>query len=164
MDFNWRLRHESAGFISGIYLAAIKPLAQSAVNLYELSITATRQAQGFRIIFPILVPCSCPRMVFSASLSVSCVSRTGGQAMWEMKRGLPSGDGELDLNQLWVRRTCVLCTPNHLSFKGMFMFAHFSPSIVPEEAELMRMLMGWVREMQGPSSYLSHACFESRFW
>lgn len=46
MDFNWRLRHESAGFISGIYLSAIKPLAQSAVNLYELSITATRGPSG----------------------------------------------------------------------------------------------------------------------
>lgn len=59
-----------------------------------------------------------------------------------MKRGLPSGEGELDLDQLWVRRTCVLCTPNHLSFKGMFTFAHFSPRIVPEEAELVRMPMG----------------------
>lgn len=68
-----------------------------------------------------------------------------------MKRGLPSGEGELDLDQLWVRRTCVLCTPNHLSFKGMFMFAHFSPSIVPEEAGLMRMMMGRVSEMQAQS-------------
>lgn len=68
-----------------------------------------------------------------------------------MKRGLPSGEGELDLNQLWVRRTYVLCTRNHLSFKGMFMFAHFSPSIVPEEAGLMRILMGPVSEMQALS-------------
>lgn len=57
----------------------------------------------------------------------------------------------MDLDQLWVRRTCVLCTPNHLSFKGMFMFAHFSPSIVPEEAGLMRMMMGRVSEMQAQS-------------
>lgn len=106
---------------------------------------------GFRIVFPIRIPCSCPRMVFSASLSLSCVRRTGGQAMWEMKRSPPSGERELDLDQLWVRRTCVLCTPNHLSFKGMFMFAHFSPSIVLEEAELLRALMCWVTEMQAQS-------------
>lgn len=68
-----------------------------------------------------------------------------------MKRGLPSGEGELDLDQLWVRRTCVLCTPNHFSFNGMFTFAHFSLSIVPEEAELMRKLMGQVSEMQAQS-------------
>lgn len=105
-------------------------------------------------------------MVFSASLPVSCVSRTGGRAMWEMKRGLPSGEGELDLDQLWVRRTCVLCTPNHLSLKGMFMFAHFSPSIVPEEAGLMRKMTGRVSEMQAQAQIptFSHACFESRFW
>lgn len=43
-----------------------------------------------------------------------------------------------------------LCS-NHLSFNGMFTFAHFSLSIVPEEAELMRKLMGRVSERQAQS-------------
>lgn len=59
----------------------------------------------------------------------------------EKRTLLPSGEKELDLDQPRVRRTSLLYTPNHLSFKGMFMFAHFSPSIVLKEAELMRMLL-----------------------
>lgn len=60
--------------------------------------------------------------------------------MRNKKRTLfPSGEKELDLDQPWVGRTSLLHSPNHLSFKGMFMFAHFSPSIVPKETELMRM-------------------------
>lgn len=60
----------------------------------------------------------------------------------EKRTLFPSGEKELDLDQPWVRRTSLLYSPNHLSFKGMFMFAHFSPSIVPKETELMRMLLG----------------------
>lgn len=36
------------------------------------------------------------------------------------------------------RGTSPLYTPNHLSFKGMFMFSHFSPPIVLKETEPMR--------------------------
>lgn len=59
----------------------------------------------------------------------------------EKRTLFPSGEKELDRDQTWVRRTSLLYTPNHLSFKGMFMFAHFSPSIVLKEAELMRMML-----------------------
>lgn len=54
----------------------------------------------------------------------------------------PSGGEELDLCQLRVGRTSPLYTPNHLSFKGMFMFAHFSPPIVllEETQPITRML------------------------
>lgn len=53
----------------------------------------------------------------------------------------PSGGEELDLCQLRVGRTSPLYTPNHLSFKGMFMFAHFSPLIVLKETEPMRRML-----------------------
>lgn len=33
MDFNWKIRHEPAGFICGIHLAATEPLALLADNL-----------------------------------------------------------------------------------------------------------------------------------
>lgn len=56
----------------------------------------------------------------------------------EKRTLFPSGEKELEPR---VRRTSsLLYIPNHLSFKGMFMFEHFSPSIVPKETELMRML------------------------
>lgn len=46
----------------------------------------------------------------------------------EKRTLFPSGQRELDLDQPWVRRaSSPLFIPNHLSFKGMFMFAHFSP-------------------------------------
>lgn len=90
----------------------------------------------------------------------------------EKRTLFPSGEKELDLDQPWVRRTSLLYSPNHLSFKGMFMFAHFSPSIVPKETELMRMLLGksfhilqslfLMQCSQGDAvsaSYLSHAHF-----
>lgn len=60
----------------------------------------------------------------------------------EKRTLFPSGGKELDLDQPWVRRaSSPLYIPNKLSFKGMFMFAHFSPSIVPKKTELMRMLL-----------------------
>lgn len=60
-----------------------------------------------------------------------------------MKRGLcfPAEGEELDVCQPWVGRTSPLYTPNHLSFKGMFMFAHFSPPIVLKETEPMRRML-----------------------
>lgn len=59
----------------------------------------------------------------------------------EKRTLFPSGEKELDVDQPWVRTASFLYTPNHISFKGMFMFAHFSPSIVLKETELMRMLL-----------------------
>lgn len=92
----------------------------------------------------------------------------------EKRTLFPSGGKELDLYQPRVRRaSSLLYIPNHLSFKGMFMFAHFSPPIAPNKAELMRMLS--VKDLcilQCPfflslcrhggtvsASYLSHAHF-----
>lgn len=75
----------------------------------------------------------------------------------------PSGGEELDLCQLRAGRTSPLYTPNHLSFKGMFMFAHFSPPIVLlEETEPMRRMLqkflcalqctwGLVQPLAGPA-------------
>lgn len=53
----------------------------------------------------------------------------------------PSWGLELDLCQLRVGRTSPLYPPNHLSFKGMFMFSHFSPPIVLKETEPMRSML-----------------------
>lgn len=70
------------------------------------------------------------------------VAQWPGHVRNEKRTLFPSGEKELDLDQHWVRRTSLLYTPNHLSFKGMFMFAHFSPLIVLKETELMRMPLG----------------------
>lgn len=57
----------------------------------------------------------------------------------EKRTLFPSGVKELESQ---VRRTVsLLYILNHLSIKGMFMFAHISFSIVPKETELMRMLL-----------------------
>lgn len=92
-----------------------------------------------RIIFPILVPCLCPRMVFSASLCAVLVAGVAGPCEKWNEDFFPSGEKQLALDQPRVRRaSSLLYIPNHLSFKGMFMFAHFSLPIVPKESELVR--------------------------
>lgn len=78
---------------------------------------------------------------FSQHPSLFCVSSMGGWAMWEMKRGLCFPAERKSWIWISLGSGELLHSPNHLSFKGMFMFAHFSPSIVPEESELMRMLL-----------------------
>lgn len=96
-----------------------------------------------RIIFPILVSSSWSSYSFlSISPCPVSVARRPGHVRNEKRTLFPSGEKELDLDQHWVRRTSLLYTPNHLSFKGMFMFAHFSLLIVLKETELMRMLLG----------------------
>lgn len=96
----------------------------------------------FRVIAPMLVSGLLSSHGF-LSISVCCVSHRGGRAMWEMKRGLCFPAERK--SWIWISPGSGASSPlyilNHLSFKGMFMFAHFSPTIVPEETELMRMLL-----------------------
>lgn len=67
----------------------------------------------------------------------------------------------MDVCQPWVGRTSPLYTPNHLSFKGMFMFAHFSPPIVQKETEPMRRMLEKSHQSQdGTGSRLLHDLLE----